>query len=84
MVHDPRVARLGLQQPHQRQTQRRTLKHSKTYSHRDGDHTNRVLFAKPLVGVFHPVDETDPASGEGTQAPSDAAHVRLGRLPEAI
>jgi hypothetical protein len=66
VVPDPRVARLRLQQPHQRQTQRRTLKHSKDYSHRGGDHIKTLLLAKLLVDVSHPADETGPAASTGS------------------
>ena len=90
MLLGPCVGRLGLQQPHQRQTHRHTPKQSNDDTHLDGEHTNKMLLAKTLVDVAQPVDETDPAAliasrGHPAQAcrrHRTTAYVHPRRLPD--
>jgi hypothetical protein len=89
MLLGPCVGRLGLQQPHQRQTQRHTPKRSNDDPHLDGEHINKMLLAKTLVAVAHPVNERYLGAFRASwshrtqeQAPSQAAYVHPSCLPD--
>jgi hypothetical protein len=77
MLLGPCVGRLGLQQPHQRQTQRHTPKQSNDDPHLNGEHINKVLLAKTLVAVAHPVDERDLGAFRASRSHRTQEHRRL-------